>query len=314
MLGAVTINLADVYAYQGDFAQGIPLFQEAIHLNQEAGNVLAALGAVRSLGDLMRVQGRLHRTQTVYAQGLRMTELWRSGAGTKSPLVASAPIYAGLGIVHLAWNELVEAEEQLAQAVTLYEFGGMMNMSEGLAALAELRLAQGDSDAVLSIIERLHEELARVGDSYTQERIEAAIVVLQTRLWQQAGLDYLQGEVAQWVTAHPPNAAESVHYGREYFLEAQCRALLALGRVHEALPLLIKLSEWAETNGRTGQWLARQVWLALAYEQMGKTAVADEHLTKALKTAEPEGYIRVFVDEGAPLAAMLQRQKAEGRT
>ena len=187
-----------------------------------------------------------------------------------------------------------------------------MNLAEGLGALAELRMAQGDTKGVLSLIERLHDEAHRVADVYTQERIEAAVAGLQVRLWRQAGLDYLQAEVKQWLTDNPANGDATVHYGHEFLPETQGRVLLALGRAHEALSLLNNLSEKAEASGRTGQWLARQVWLALAYEQMGKTAVADQTLTQALKTAEPEGYIRVFIDEGAPMAAMLQRQKAEG--
>jgi len=315
MLGAVMINLADIHAYLGNFEEAIPLYQEAIHLNQESGNVLAALGAVRVLGDLMRGQGRLHRAEEVYAQGLRMTQLWRDPSSAQSPpLVAAAPIHAGLGMVHLAWNELAQAESYLEEAVSLYEFGGMMNLAEGLAALAELRLAQGDTEGVLRIIERLRDEVNRVADLYTQERIEAAIVVLQVRLWRQAGMDYLQAEVTHWLAENPANGDAMVHYGHEFLPEAQSRVLLALGRGYEALPLLNNLSEKAEASGRTGQWLTRQVWLALAYEQMGKTAVADQTLAQALKTAEPEGYIRVFVDEGVVLAAMLQRQKAEGRS
>lgn len=314
MLGAVMINLADIYVYLGNFDEAVPLYQEAIHLNQEAGNVLAALGAVRVLSDLMRGQGRLHRAEEVSAQGLRMTQLWRdSGSGQQPPLVAAAAIHAGLGMVHLAWNDLAQAEQSLEEAVSLYEFGGMMNLAEGLAALAELRLAQGDTEGVLGIIERLRDEANRVADAYTQQRIEAAIAVLQVQLWRQSGLDYLQAEVKQWLADNPVNGDEMVHYGHEFLPETQGRVLLALGRAHEAIPLLNTLSENAEVSGRTGQWLARQVWLALAYEQMGKTAVADETLAKALKTAEPEGYIRVFVDEGVVLAAMLQRQKAEGR-
>jgi len=314
MLGAVMINLADIYAYFGDFDQAIPIYQEAIHLNQEAGNVLAALGAVRVLGDLMVVQGRLHRAQEVYAQGLRMAQLWGTpDANRHPPLVAAAPIYAGLGGIHQAWGELSQAERCLEKAVSLYDIGGMMNLAEGLTALANLRMTQGATDAVLKLIERLRDEVDRVTDVYTQERIVAAVVTLHICLWKQAGLDYLQREVAQWLAESPPLPEGTVPYGHEFHPETQSRVLLALGRSREAIAILTMLSQQAETSGRMGQWLTRQVWLALAYEQLGETAVADQTLAAALKIAEPEGHLHVFVGEGAPMAKMLQRQKAEGR-
>jgi LuxR family maltose regulon positive regulatory protein len=52
---------------------------------------------------------------------------------------------------------------------------------------------------------------------------------------------------------------------------------------------------------------------ALIYRAQGETARAVVTLEKALVQAEPEGYVRLFVDEGAPMAALLQQVLAQQR-
>jgi LuxR family maltose regulon positive regulatory protein len=51
---------------------------------------------------------------------------------------------------------------------------------------------------------------------------------------------------------------------------------------------------------------------ALAYQAQGEWDQAIITLERALMLAEPEGYMRLFLDEGAPMAKLLQRMKAEG--
>jgi tetratricopeptide (TPR) repeat protein len=90
---------------------------------------------------------------------------------------------------------------------------------------------------------------------------------------------------------------------REYLTLA--RVLITQQRPDEALPLLGRLLHLAESQGRMGNALEMLVLQAVAQQASGDEARALERLSRALSFAEPEGYIRLFVDEGTPMAQLL---------
>ncbi len=81
---------------------------------------------------------------------------------------------------------------------------------------------------------------------------------------------------------------------------------LAEGKVGEAEELLKKMQQDAEKVGRNGNLIEILLLRALATRAMGNTRVAVDHVARALRLAEPEGYVRIFVDMGAPIAALLK--------
>ena len=66
-----------------------------------------------------------------------------------------------------------------------------------------------------------------------------------------------------------------------------------------------RLAEAAEEGRRSGSLIEIRAVLALAHQQRGDLPAALESLETALRLAEPEGYVRTFVDEGPPMAALL---------
>ena len=76
--------------------------------------------------------------------------------------------------------------------------------------------------------------------------------------------------------------------------------------MHEATRLLERLLPAAEEGGRTGSVIEILVLQALAHQTQGDLPAALAPLERALTLAEPEGYVRVFVDEGPPMAALLR--------
>jgi LuxR family maltose regulon positive regulatory protein len=93
---------------------------------------------------------------------------------------------------------------------------------------------------------------------------------------------------------------------REYEHITFARVLLASGSAVPASRLLDRLLQSAEQGGRGGSAIEILVLLALAHQARGDLLGALDPLERALTLAEPEGYVRVFVDEGAPMAALLQ--------
>jgi len=90
------------------------------------------------------------------------------------------------------------------------------------------------------------------------------------------------------------------------------RLRLAEGQAEETAKLLERLLALAEAGGWMGDVIEILVLQALAQQMQGATTQALTTLGRALALAEPEGYVRIFVDEGAPMAALLARMKDEG--
>jgi LuxR family maltose regulon positive regulatory protein len=78
------------------------------------------------------------------------------------------------------------------------------------------------------------------------------------------------------------------------------------GSARDAFALLGRLLRAAEDGQRTGNVIEILVLLALAHQVRGDMPAALAALGRALALGEPEGYVRVFLDEGPPMAALLQ--------
>jgi LuxR family maltose regulon positive regulatory protein len=126
-----------------------------------------------------------------------------------------------------------------------------------------------------------------------------------------AGLHLSQGDLAAaqaWIanSGLSPDDSEASHPGqREVGYLSLARVLDAQGRQTEALSLLDRLMRSAQTEERYGSAIAILVLQSLVYRKWGGTAGALERLEHALALAEPEGYVRVFLDERHPMRALL---------
>jgi LuxR family maltose regulon positive regulatory protein len=76
--------------------------------------------------------------------------------------------------------------------------------------------------------------------------------------------------------------------------------------------LLERLLQAAEAGGRTGSAIEILALQALAHRAQGDITRALVPLERALTLAEPEGYVRIFVDEGSPMAQLLREAAAQG--
>jgi len=102
------------------------------------------------------------------------------------------------------------------------------------------------------------------------------------------------------------------YYVREIEYTTLARVYLAQGKGEQALAVLRPLLAVVERLGRTGSAIEVLALEALALQAVGQATPALTALSRALSLAEPEGYIRVFTDEGAPMARLLQLAVAQG--
>jgi LuxR family maltose regulon positive regulatory protein len=177
--------------------------------------------------------------------------------------------------------------------------------------MARLREAQGDLDGALALLQEA--ERLYVGDFFPNVRPVAA---LQTRVWVAQGR---LGEALDWARARGLSVADDLSYLREFEHITLARVLLAQHKIDHAersllaaMELLERLLQAAEAGERMGSVIEILVMQALAHQTQGDIPAALLPLERALALAEPESYVRIFVDEGSPLAQLLRAAAARG--
>jgi LuxR family maltose regulon positive regulatory protein len=171
--------------------------------------------------------------------------------------------------------------------------------------MARIRQAEGDLAGALDLLN----EAERVYDGDFSPNVRP-VPAWRARVWVALGR---MGEALGWVSERGLSAADDLSYLHEFEHITLARVLLARHTTepaqrshHEATRLLERLLQAAEDGGRTGSVIEILVLQALAHQTQGDTPAALASLQRALMLSEPEGYVRVFVDEGPPLAILLR--------
>ncbi len=165
--------------------------------------------------------------------------------------------------------------------------------------------ARGDVDRALKAIQRAERLAQRRDYAY----VMAVLAELRARLW------VAQGDVAaasQWAQERRSSPVDELHSAREVEQMAVARVLVAQGEPGEAAMLLAQPLEAAEAAGRMGSTIKILALQVHAFQVQGKVDEALSALKRALSLAEPEGYVRTFLDEGEPMARLLRRAMAQG--
>ena len=124
------------------------------------------------------------------------------------------------------------------------------------------------------------------------------------RVWSWLRSDDLTA-ASLWLQEHPPSAGDVPDYPQELEQLTAARVLLALNQPARALEMLCRLQDLAEEAGRTWSLIRILVLQARAFLLEGGWDQALSTLERALCLAEPEGYVRTFVDEGEAIARLL---------
>jgi len=196
----------------------------------------------------------------------------------------------------------------LLRSQELGEHNGLpQNPYRWRVAMARIRQAEGDLGGALDLLNEA--ELRYMGDFFPNVR---PVPALKARVWIAQGR---LGEALGWAREQGLSVDDDLSYLREFDHITLARMLVARSRgepVHEATRLLARLLLAAEEGGRTGRVIEILVLEALAHQTTGDIPAALARLERALTLAEPQGYVRVFVDEGPPMAALLRTAAKQG--
>jgi LuxR family maltose regulon positive regulatory protein len=208
-------------------------------------------------------------------------------------------MHVGLSRIACERGDLDAADEHLRRAADFGEHAGLpQNPYRRRAAAARIREARGDPDGALHLLD----EAQRV---YLADFSPDVRPIAATRARVLAAHGRV-GEALHWAREHGVAVDDALSYLREYEHVTLARALLASGAVPDSARLLERLLAAAEAGERGGSVVEILVLQALAGHAAGDARGASASLQRALSLAAPEGYVRVFVDEGAPMAALLR--------
>jgi LuxR family maltose regulon positive regulatory protein len=266
---------------------------------RETGELTLIAWGYYQLVLIRRAQGRLDAAALTCEQAL--DTLVTSGR----PPPAAGPGYAGLAEIAYQRDELDLALRHATEGIALCrQFVYTPPLANGLATLAMIRQATGDPAGALEAITEA--EQAAPGPAGLLNPVPA----------RRARLLLAQGDLPAAIRFTQDNDLgpdDEPDYTRESGYLVLARVLLAQDRPGQALALLDRLHAAAKAQDRTGSLIEIGALRALALAAAGDEAGALTVLAGALALACPQGYVRVFADEGAPMAALLGRLIAAQR-
>lgn len=214
----------------------------------------------------------------------------------------------GLGRLMHEWNELDQAHHLLIEGIHDGERWGSLNvLVSGHTALADVLWAQGDVNGAQDALKKAARVLEKSVDPDDRREWE----VRQVRWWLRQGDS---SAAHRWVIKRQLAPREPPSFEHEQAYISLARVLISQRDFDAALDLVIRLAGAAEAGGRTGRWIEILILQAIALQAQHQTSKALVVLAKGLTLAEPEGYVRSFVDEGAPLAELLHQAADRGIT
>jgi LuxR family maltose regulon positive regulatory protein len=302
------ITLGYEYFMAGDYANAGPTLQEMIRSGIAAGAVINTVAASCVLARLYAIQGLLKKSYDTYQTAAQLIP-----GPSEQHLGARALVKVGMADLLCEWNDLEAALARMKQGLALLPFWDKADdWALAYITLARIYLAQANRSGATEAVEKAVQIIQTRG-VFSEAR--HVVEIAQVKLW----LAHGDLEAAsRWATSQEERLGSGNRFRFENELAriTQARIFVALNNPNEAIALLSQLEEAARSAGRMGRVIETSLLKALAMQAIDDSEHALLALTKGLTLAAPEGYVRVFVDEGEPmqmlLAQWLALSKVEG--
>jgi LuxR family maltose regulon positive regulatory protein len=292
----VTQNLGVAYHWSGDSAAAVRTLTRAVELSRAAGQPFQALTGLAILGRAHEMQASLRQAMETYENALELS----SKAGLQ-PVPFACMAHVGMAGPLYEWNDLDGARRHATEGIRLSELGGFVAYQLfGNVRLAQVHEAQGDRDGALDALLKA-EQLSQRAD---YALVAALAIELRVRLWVAQG-DH--AAAARWIGEYRFASMGELDAAEEIEHMAVARVLIAHNDPASALRLLARLLDAAQAGERRESTIRLLVLQALAFQAQGDVDPALAALGRALSLAEPEGYVRTFLDEGEPMALLLRQ-------
>jgi LuxR family maltose regulon positive regulatory protein len=283
---ATTWKLGVAYEMQGDRAAASQAYTEAISISQASGNIYTQILATTGLGNIQLSENRLYLADETYRHVLTLVG--------DLPIPVAVHVHLCLARISYEWNDLDAAQHHAQECLTEAQlYKGHYDIFVACQVfLAHLELAQGDVASAAAILDEADRSARQHNFVYQIPEVAAAQVLALIR----------QG-----------NLAKAADLAEEHELPiSQAQVQLAQGDPSTALATLEPLRQQAEAKDWKNERLKVMALQAIALYLSGEEKQAVQLLGEALELAEPGGFVRIFVDEGPPMARLLIEARSRG--
>ena len=296
-------SLGVTHYYLGEMLEAVQACAEAGYLARQVGNLYLVMVSASYQARALICQSQLRQAGQILEQALSLGNSQSQSVQSRVP--AASVACATFGYLLYEWNRLEEAEHFLVEAI---ELGQQLAYGSAVwtayLTLARIRMAHGDRQAAEALLEQAHQY--RLAHSVLQpSRIIDA---------EQAGVSLVMGQLdaaALWASNWSMDRPPSPGFVHELEQITLARLRLLQSQPGQALSLLDQISSTANSRRHQGHVIEILTLTALAQNGLGKPTLAINTLRSALALAEPEDYVRTFVDAGQPMAVLLHQARAK---
>jgi len=305
--GSASALLGLAFWRGGDLEAAQRWYADALAKLLRAGNFSDVLGCSLALADIQIALGRLRDAMRTFERGLKL-----SAEQGKPVLRGTADMLVGMSVLCREQNDIQAAMQHLLKSRELGEHCGLpQNRYRWRVAMARLLEMEGNWNGALDLLNEA--EGVYTGDFSPNVR---PIAAMKARIWAAQGrLD----EAFDWAAQQELASEDELSYLREFehitlarILLARCKMNPGDGSIAEVTRLLERLLQAAQDGKRKGSEIEILLSQAQLQRLQGDLPAALLVLERALTLAEPEGYVRMFVDEGEPMTALLREAIARG--
>ncbi len=290
----------------GDTRKAMGLFHETVGLARWAGNPFFLAHSLEVVADSQYHTGQLHAAADTCREIIALGSNDRS---TPLPFAGNGQIK--LAGIYVEWHELEKAGEHLEKGLVLSRQEGV-----GYNALQDYCIQVRLFQAVGNDVKAL-EALRRAEDIYrtTKSRIMAVqLAACEVQHWLKAG-DVVRA--VSWAEGRPlmgdPIYLQALPIiGQEVQEVSLAKIHLAQGHSEAVLDIYDQICDQAQMAGRMARVIEISLLKALALQAMGDPHAALAPLRQCLVLAEPEGYVRLFLDAGVETVQLLRLARAHG--
>lgn len=309
---AASLGLGVAHLLEGDIKNSSATFEQAAEVGLRAGNLMSSVIALINLAKLQQKQGQLGQAEQTLERALGLAV---DDQGEQLPVAGA--VLVGLGSLYLERNQLSAAGGCFQKGVDLLRPWGEFRAVDGYIGMVRVAQALGDKAAAAQAFDEASRVALRsritVMDDLQLSLFQAKQWIMQGEL--EAAASWLAGQSASRLFPAAENGEPQkwiVDRISKYEQILLARLRIAQGRPDEAIPIIEQRLGPAAEDGRVDLLIELHLLKALALQQQGSVAAAISSLKHALALAEPEGHIRIFVDEGEAVMRLLYQASAQG--
>lgn len=301
MRAIVNQNLGVAYHWSGDPIAAIKTLTKAAELTRLADQKFQTVTTLSILGRAYEMQGNLHKAFEIYQNAVDL-----ASEANQQPVPFAGMAHVGMAGVLYEWNDLGGAKQNAEEGIRLSKMGGFVVYQVfGNAILTKVYEAKGDHEQANDMLQKA----IWMGQGSEYDLVLALVAETQVRLWlRQNNIS----AASDWAQVHLADCVDNLDAAGEIEQITVAQVFASQGKFYDALDLLAQLLEAAQAAKCMENVLRIWILQAIIFQSQQKIGSALNVLRQALSFAEPQGYTRIFIDQGEPMEQLLRSALKQG--